>query len=50
VLFRSRDRLKEFRIKFNKTKENRHLKSTPRYKERTPVGSKPKAIAGDSLD
>jgi glycerol-3-phosphate acyltransferase PlsY len=50
VLFRSRDRLKEFRIKFNKTKENRLPKSTPRYKERAPVGSKPKAIAGDSLD
>jgi glycerol-3-phosphate acyltransferase PlsY len=38
VLFRSRNRLKEFRIKFNK-KESGRLKPTHRYKEGASVGS-----------
>jgi glycerol-3-phosphate acyltransferase PlsY len=34
VLFRSRNRLREFRVKANKTKENRWLKSMRLYKKR----------------
>jgi glycerol-3-phosphate acyltransferase PlsY len=48
VLFRSRNRLREFRIKLNKIKENGRLKPTHRYKKRSSVDSERKAIAGDS--
>jgi len=47
VLFRSRNRLIEFRIKAKKTKENVRLKSTHRYKERASIDDETKAIAGD---
>jgi glycerol-3-phosphate acyltransferase PlsY len=50
VLFKSRNRLKEFRIKLNKPKENGRLKPIHRYKEGASVNSKRDAIAGDSLD
>ena len=47
VLFRSRNRLIEFRIKAKKTKENVRLKSKHRYKERASIDGETKAIAGD---
>jgi glycerol-3-phosphate acyltransferase PlsY len=50
VLFRSRNRLREFRIKANKSKERGRLKSKHRYKERAPIDEETKAIASDSLD
>jgi glycerol-3-phosphate acyltransferase PlsY len=50
IVFRSRRRLTEFRIKTNKTSEKTWLKSTHRYKERAPAGNERKTIAGDSLD
>jgi hypothetical protein len=48
VLFRSRNRLREFRIKLNKTRENGRIKPTHQYKKRSSVDSERKAIAGDS--
>jgi glycerol-3-phosphate acyltransferase PlsY len=50
VVFRSRNRLKEFRIKASKTRENGRLKSTHRYKARASIDDETKTIAGDSLD
>jgi glycerol-3-phosphate acyltransferase PlsY len=50
IVFRSRRRLTEFRIKTNKTTENVRLKSTHQYKERGSISNKRKTIAGDSLD
>ena len=50
VLFRSRNRLREFRIKANKNKERGRLKSKHRYKEMASIDEETKAIASDSLD
>ena len=50
VLFKSRNRLREFRVKADKTKEREQLKPAHRYRERASIHHKPKATAGDSLD
>jgi glycerol-3-phosphate acyltransferase PlsY len=50
VLFRSRNRLRDFRIKPNKSKESGRLKSKHRYKERASIDEETKATASDSLD
>jgi glycerol-3-phosphate acyltransferase PlsY len=47
VLFRSRNRLIEFRIKDKKTKEVGQPKSKHRYKERASIDDETKAIASD---
>jgi glycerol-3-phosphate acyltransferase PlsY len=50
VLFKTRNRLREFRVKADKTKESERLKPAHRYRERASIHNKSKATAGDSLD